>query len=59
MLRTTSVDPSVIDLVVAGRNSNINGVDNSKIDRAKIGAKAAKSKSEDKNKGKNLVKVLL
>ena len=56
MLRTTDVDPITSNLVAVGENSIVDGVDNSKVHGAKVSAKIAKSKSQDKSKGKNLAK---
>ena len=52
MLTITRVDFIAIDLVVGGENSIIDGIGNSKVDKAKIGAKIAKFKSQGKIKGK-------
>ena len=55
MLKTTGIDPLVIDLVV-GKNSYINRVSNSEVNKTNVGTKTTKSKSQDKSKGKNLLK---
>ena len=44
MLKITGLNPSVLELVV-DKDSIVNGVNNSEIDRAKVGIKTAKSKS--------------
>ena len=52
MLTIIGVDFIAIDPVVGGENSTIDGIGNNKVDRAKVGAKVAKSKSQGKIKGK-------
>ena len=52
------MNPSVTD-PVANKDSTINEVGNSKVDRAKISIKTSKSKSQDKSSSKNLVKSFL
>ena len=59
MLKTTGVDLSAINLVSVIEDSIINKVGNSKVVRAKDCAKTAKSKNQNKAKGKNLVKLFL
>ena len=50
---------SAIDLVFVGENSTVYKVNNSKGNRAKVGAKTAMSKSQDKKNSKNSVNSLL
>ena len=57
MLKTTSVDFLVANLVFVNKDSTIKKVSKSDIKRAKIGIKIAKSKT--KNKSKTLVKSFL
>ena len=45
-----------IDLVIVGKDSIVDRVVDSKVNKAKIDTKIAKFKSQDKSKGKNLVK---
>ena len=51
---TIDVNLSATDLVV-GKSNTIDKVDDNKVDGVKLDAKTAKSKSQDKNKDKNLV----
>ena len=57
MLRTTDVNLIATNSVVIDKGGTSNKVGNSKVDGAKVGAKAVKSKSQDKNKGKNSAKI--
>ena len=41
MLKITSMDPTLIDSVDAGEDNTIDGVDNNKVNRAKVDAKIA------------------
>ena len=45
-----------MDLVSISKYSTVDGVDNSKVDEIKVGAKTANFKNQDKSKDKNLVK---
>lgn len=45
ILRITSVDLIAIALVVVGKDSIVEGVDKSEVDRVKVGAKMVKFKS--------------
>lgn len=58
MLRIIGVNPLVADLIV-DENSIVNRVNNNEVDGAKINLKMDKSKSQDNNKSKNLVKFFL
>ena len=58
MLRITSVDSTSTDQIVVDKDSTIDKVGYSGVDGAKVGIKTVKSKREDKNKSKNLIKVL-
>ena len=53
------MDFSVKNLVPISENTTVDRVDNSEVDGAKVSAKTTKSKSHNKNKGKNLVKSFL
>lgn len=46
----------VANPVGIGKNTTADGVGNNKVDRAKVDAKMAKFKSQDKNKSKNSAK---
>lgn len=56
MLRTIRVDLLIIDQRLNGGDNISDIVGNNKVDRVKVGAKIAISKSQNKIKGKNLVK---
>ena len=56
MLRTTSIDAIAIDHMADSENITVDEVINSKVDGAKVGTNATKSKSQNKSKGKNLTK---
>ena len=58
-MRTTGLDFATIDLVAVSKDSIINKVANSKVNRAKVDDKMAKSKSQYKNKDENLTKVFV
>lgn len=58
MIRTIGVDPTATNVVVVDEESIDNGVDDSKIDRVKAGAKVGKFKSKNQNNSKNLVNTL-
>ena len=53
------MDLLATNLVIVNKDSTVNRVGNSKINRAKIDAKMAKSKNQYKSKGENLVKFFL
>ena len=54
MLKTIRVDLSATNLELVGKDSNIDGVDNSEMDGIKVRAISTKSKNHDKSKCKNL-----
>ena len=58
MLRITSVDSTSTDLIVVGKDSTVDKVAYSGVDGARVGIITVKSKRENKNKSKNLIKVL-
>ena len=55
MLRIRVVDITTANLIVS-ENYIVNKVGNSKVNQAKVGAKMAKSKRNDKSEGKNSIK---
>ena len=59
ILRTTDVNTLITDLISDGEDSIVNGIGNNEVNGAKVSTKTAKSKSQDKSKGKNLVIFLL
>ena len=53
------VDPPATNSIVVDEDSIVNEVGNSEVCKVKVNAKIAKSKSQDKSKGKNSVKFLV
>ena len=58
MLKSICVDLLAIDYIVC-KHCIIDEINNSKVNRAKVSEKMAQSKSNDKSKGKNLIKFFL
>ena len=58
ILRTTTVHLIAKDPVDVSEKSTVDRVSDNKVDRAKVGTKAAKFKSHDKSKSKNLIQAL-
>ena len=59
MLRSTGIDLVITDPVAVGKDNTIDKIGDSEVDGAKVDTKIAKSKNQDKSKGKNLVKSFL
>ena len=59
ILRTIYIDLTTTNSVSVGEYNIIDRVDDNKVDKAKIGTKAAKLKNQDKSKVKNLIKFFM
>ena len=59
MLSIIEVDLTKADLIAIGEYNTVDRVGDSEVDRAKVSIKAAKPKSQDKSKVKNLIKFFL